>query len=389
MIARIFIYLLLFITLPDYYLDRRFLRKRTRYLWWQRVLWWLPGAFMFFYTIALAASRNFAPDNLLLLHIYFSLFGIMVVPKFLFSLCSFLGWAHCRYHHTHNNWGNLVGLLLGFGAVIAVAYGGTWGFRKVEVRHEEYRSADLPKAFDGYRIVQFSDAHVGTYGSSYVDMPEKVVNLINKQKADMVVFTGDLQNMEPKELYPFMPVFERIKAKDGVFSVLGNHDYAEYIKAESAVKVANERELVSLERQLGWNLLLNEHRVVRRGADSIVVAGMENDGDRHFPKRGDIGKTLAGVRPGAFILMLQHDPSSWRRTILPKSAAQLTLSGHTHVGQLKIFGWSPASMNYKEWGGMYHEGERAINVSAGMGGFIPFRLGASNEIVVITLKSEK
>ena len=197
---------------------------------------------MFFYTIALAASRNFAPDNLLLLHVYFSLFGIMVVPKFLFSLCSFLGWAHCRYHHTHNNWGNLVGLLLGFGAVIAVAYGGTWGFRKVEVRHEEYRSADLPKAFDGYRIVQFSDAHVGTYGSSYVDMPEKVVDLINKQKADMVVFTGDLQNMEPKELYPFMPVFERIKAKDGVFSVLGNHDYAEYVKAESAVKVANERE---------------------------------------------------------------------------------------------------------------------------------------------------
>ena len=387
MIARIFIYLLLFITLPDYYLDRRFLRKRTRYLWWQRVLWWLPGAFMFFYTIFLATRRNFAPDNLLLLHLYLLLFGIMIVPKFLFSFCSFLGWAHCRYHHTHNNWGNLVGLLLGFGAVVAVAYGGTWGFRKVEVRHETYASADLPKAFDGYKIVHFSDAHLGTYGSSYADIPEKVVNLINAQQADMVVFSGDLQNMEPKELYPFMQTLSRIKAKDGVFSVLGNHDYSMYIDAESATKVANERELISLQRQLGWDLLLNEHRTIRRGGDSIVVAGMENDGGKRFPKKGDIGKTLAGVQSGAFVLMLQHDPSSWRRTILPKSNAQLTLSGHTHAGQLKVFGWSPAAINYKEWGGMYNEGGRAINVSYGVGGFIPFRLGASNEIVVITLKS--
>ena len=389
MIARIFIYLLLFITLPDYYLDRRFLRKRTRYLWWQRVLWWLPGAFMFFYTIALAASRNFAPDNLLLLHIYFSLFGIMVVPKFLFSLCSFLGWAHCRYHHTHNNWGNLVGLLLGFGAVIAVAYGGTWGFRKVEVRHEEYHSADLPKAFDGYRIVHFTDAHVGTYGAEYADLLGRVVDSINAQKADMVAFTGDLQNMEPKELYQFMGKLGSIRAKDGVFSVLGNHDYSEYVEESPAVKVANERELVSLERQMGWDLLLNENRVIRRGADSIVVAGMENDGRPPHPQKGNIGKTLTGVGNGAFVLMLQHDPSSWRRTILPGCKAQLTLSGHTHAGQMKVFGWSPAAFSYTEWDGMYHEGARAINVSAGMGGFIPFRLGANNEIVVITLHRKK
>ena len=103
MIARIFIYLLIFITLPDLYLDRRFLRRRTRYLWWQRVLWWLPGAFMFVYTIVLATSRNFAPDSMLVLDIYLLLLGVMVAPKFVFSACSFLGWAHCRFHHTHNN----------------------------------------------------------------------------------------------------------------------------------------------------------------------------------------------------------------------------------------------------------------------------------------------
>lgn len=385
MIARIFIYLLLFITLPDLYLDLRFLKKRTRYLWWQRVLWWLPGAFMFVYTIVLATSRNFAPDTLALLHIYLLLLGVLVTPKFVFALCSFLGWAHCRYHHTRNNWGNLVGLVLALVIDIAVVYGGTLGFRKFEVRYEDYYSADLPAAFDGYRIVQFSDAHVGTYGTVYADVLERAIDSINAQKADIVVFTGDLQNMEPKELYPFMSTLGRITARDGVFSILGNHDYSGYIDASSAVKVANERELVSLERQMGWDLLMNEHRVIRRGGDSIVVAGMENDGGKRFPQKGDVAKSLAGVGDDAFVLMLEHDPSSWRKKILPQSKAQLTLSGHTHAGQLDVFGLSPAALSYKEWYGMYHEGNRALNVSAGMGGFIPFRLGVSNEIVVITL----
>ena len=389
MIARILVHLLLLITLPDLYLDRRFLRKRTRYLWWQRVLWWLPGAFMFVYTIVLATSRNFAPDNMLLLHLYLLLLGLLVVPKFVFALCSFLGWAHCRFHHTHNNWGNLVGLVFALVVDALVVYGSVCGFGKFDIRHEVYYSADLPDAFDGYKIVHFSDAHVGTYGEKYADLLDEMVDSINAQGADMAVFTGDIQNMEPKELYPFMQTLGRIKAKDGVFSVLGNHDYSVYIEASSAVKVANERELVSLERQLGWDLLLNEHRVIRRGGDSIVVAGMENYGRPPHPMRGDVGKTLAGVKPGAFILMLEHDPWAWREAILPKSEAQLTLSGHTHGGQLKVFGWSPAAAKYKEWGGMYHEGGRAINVSLGMGGLIPFRLGADNEIVVITLRSEK
>ena len=385
MIARIFIYLLLFIILPDLYLDRRFLKKRTRYLWWQRVLWWLPGAFMFVYTIVLATTRNFAPDILALLHVYLLLLGVLVTPKFVFALCSFLGWAHCRYHHTRYNWGNLVGLILAPAIDVAVIYGGTLGFRKLEIRHEDYYSADLPAAFDGYKIVQFSDAHVGTYGTVYANVLTKATDLINAQKADMAVFTGDLQNMEPKELYPFMQTLSRVTAKDGVFSVLGNHDYSGYIDAPSAVKVANERELISLQRQMGWDLLLNEHRVIRRGNDSIIIAGMENDGGKRFPQKGDVKKTLAGVGDGAFIIMLEHDPSSWRKKILPQSKAQLTLSGHTHAGQLDVFGLSPAAINYKEWFGMYHEGNRALNVSAGMGGFIPFRLGVSNEIVVITL----
>ena len=388
MIARIFIYLLLFITLPDLYLDRRFLRRRTRYLWWQRVLWWLPGAFMFVYTIVLATSRNFAPDSMLVLDIYLLLMGVMVAPKFIFATCSFLGWAHCRYHHTRNNWGNLAGLTFAVTAVGIVIYGCTIGFSKLEIRHEEYASPDLPAAFDGYKIVQFSDAHVGTYGSSHASVLKKAIDSINAQNADIVVFTGDLQNMAPKELHPFTPVLSSIRAKDGIFSVLGNHDYSGYIKASDAEKAANERELADLEQQFGWDLLKNSSRIIRRGNDSIVIAGMENDGRPPFPRKGDIKKTLAGIKREAFVVMLQHDPSSWRRTILPQSHAQLTLGGHTHAGQMKIFGWSPAALSYDEWGGMYYEGQRALNVSTGVGGFIPFRLGASNEIVVITLRKK-
>lgn len=386
MITRILIPVLLIIILSDLYIDRRLLRRRTRYLWWQRLLWWLPGILMCAYSLLVALSRDFAPSSITVLNIYLLLLGVVVLPKFVFALCSLLGWGHCRFHHTKNNWGNLIGLLLGVVIIFIVVYGSTFGFRKLVVRHVVYRSADLPEAFNGYKIVQFSDAHVGTYGDGSTALLAKFVDSINAQKPDVILFTGDLQNMQPKELYPVMPILSSLEAKDGVFSVLGNHDYSDYIKADAAVKVANERELVSRERQFGWTLLLNENKVIRRGNDSIVIAGMENDGRPPFPQKGDLKKTLAGVGKSAFVIMLEHDPTAWRRKILPESNAQLTLSGHTHAMQFSIFGFSPASFVYDEWGGMYYEGKRALNVSVGMGGFIPFRFGASNEIVVITLE---
>ena len=207
------------------------------------------------------------------------------------------------------------------------------------------------------------------------------------QRADMIVFTGDLQNIESHELPEHLAQLSRLKAPDGVYSVLGNHDYAVYQKADSATKAANCRLTCEYERRAGWQLLLNEHRTIRRGSDSLIVAGMENWGvSKRMPHRGDVGKTLAGLQRSAFVVMLEHDPSAWRARILPESWAQLTLSGHTHGGQLRLFGWSPVSFTYDEWGGLYHEGRRHLFVSTGLGGLIPFRLGISGEIVVITLK---
>lgn len=385
MIARIFVLLLLMIILSDIYIDRRLLRRLTRYLWWQRLLWWTPGIILFIYTLVLTFSRDFAPERVELLNVYLFLFGVLAIPKFLFAICSILGWGHCRFHHTKNNWGNLVGFVLAIAQIVIIIYGSTIGFRRLDIRHEDFYSPDVPTEFDGYRIVQFSDAHLGTYRGSSSKVLKRIIDSINAQKPDLIVFTGDLQNMAPDELYDFIPLLSSLYAKDGVCSILGNHDYSDYINADDVTKVANERELISREREFGWSLLLNDNKTIKRGNDSIIVAGLENDGRKGEPKRADIGKALAGVDSRNFILMLAHDPRLWRRDILPNSRAQLTLSGHTHAMQFEIFGWSPASLMYDEWGGMYHEGNRALNVSVGMGGFIPFRIGASHEIVVITL----
>lgn len=387
MIARIIVPILLLTVLPYLYVDLRYLRRR-HCKWWKRVLWWLPCVGMVAYSIIMASVKGFAPANASVTNWYLLLLGLLVVPMFVFMLSSLIGLGICKLIRSKNNWGNLVGLFLIIAIWYIVIYGSTLGFSTVAVRHVEYSSPQLPKAFDGYRIVHISDFHIGTYDDSRKHILQKAVDSINAQKADMVVFTGDLQNREPHELYPYASLLSSIKAKDGVYSVMGNHDYADYIKADDIKRAANLRETQRMERSFGWHLLLNEHATITRDSSHIIIAGMENDGNgKHFPQKGDIKKTLNGVSDHDFIIMLEHDPTSWRRKILPQSSAQLTLSGHTHATQFKLFGWSLASMIYTEWGGMYYDNERAINVSTGLGAFLPFRFGVPGEVVVITLKT--
>lgn len=389
MIARIFIFLLFLIILPDVYLDLHYLRKKKNYTWWKRLLWWLPALLMLAYTIKMAIEPNFIPDNPAWIDNYLLLLCLLIVPKAMFSICSVIGLFFCRLRTKRRNWGNLVGLVLSLILIYIFVYGSTFGIRKLKVKHVEVTFKDLPASFDGYRIVHWSDAHVGSYLKSRRPILERAVDSIRAQQADMVVFTGDLQNLQPSELYPFVGLFKSIKAKDGVYSVLGNHDYSGYIYADAAVKVANERETISRQRQCGWTVLLNENRSIYRGRDSIVIAGGENDGLPPHPMRGDIHQTLQGVGDDAFVVMLQHDPSAWRRHILPESKAQLTLSGHTHGGQISVLGIRPSKFKYAEDWGLYHEGDRFLYVTAGLGGLVPFRFGVPAEIVVITLHRQK
>lgn len=323
---------------------------------------------------------------------FFLLMAFVVVPLVVFLLCRWL---------LPRRWGKKVGIAVALLIMLFAAYGMFVGYQQLEIHQVEFMSKDLPKAFDGYRIVQFSDAHVGTMTGSRQWLLQRAVDSILALKPDMIVFTGDLQNVYPEELIDHLPQLRRLKAPDGVYAVLGNHDYAVYQPCDSLEKEANCAKTQSLVRQTGWKLLMNEHRIIRRDSDSIVVAGMENWGTvKRMPRRGDVAKTLAGLkidnrstltanRHVSFILMLQHDPTAWRELILPQCHAQLTLSGHTHGGQANVFGFSPASLSYQEYEGMTYEGSRALYVSTGLGALIPFRLALPGEIVVITLRASR
>ena len=322
---------------------------------------------------------------------FFLVVGFLLLPAITYALCRWL---------LPKRYGRKVGIGLAAVIIALVAYGMTAGFRPLVVRQIEFASADLPAAFDGYRIVQFSDAHVGTMTGSRQEMVQQLIDSINAQHPDMIVFTGDMQNIQPNELIPSMLYFRQLLAYDGVYAVLGNHDYAVYQNCDDNEKATNCQLTKDLIRKMGFDLLLNEHRIIHRDSDSIVVAGMENWGlaDR-VPKNGDVKKTLENLFNHSslgeeqevgfpFVLMLQHDPTCWREKILPECNAQLTLSGHTHGGQFSLFGWSPVALSYEDWQGMTYEGDRALYVSTGAGSLIPFRLNQPREIVVITLRKK-
>lgn len=311
---------------------------------------------------------------------FFFLMGLVVVPLVVALICR---WLLPRKYYlkvisvlTLLIWG-----LVGYGYFV--------GFEQLEIREIEYACSDLPEAFDGYRIVHFSDAHIGTYTGSRQWLLQRAVDTINALRPDIVLFTGDLQNVYPDELDVQVPILSQLKAHDGVMSVLGNHDYAVYQDCDESQKQRNNKHTIQSERKMGWTLLLNENRIIRRDFDSIVIAGMENWGTvKRMPRRGDVKKSLTGISDSAFVVMLQHDPTCWREKILPECKAQLTLSGHTHGGQVSLLGLSPASLSYDEWGGVYEQDGRTLIVSTGLGALIPFRLGMPGEIVVITLRKK-
>lgn len=253
---------------------------------------------------------------------------------------------------------------------------------------------DLPEAFDGYTLTQISDVHSGSF-----DNAEKVkyaVDLVNKQESDLILFTGDLVNNLASEMDDWKEVFGSFRAKDGVFSVLGNHDYGDYVSWNSnAEKEANLDTLKNTQKQMGWQLLLNENRTFERNGQTIKLIGVENWGAGGFKKAGDLEKACENLTKEDFKILMSHDPSHWQSQVKedPKNI-QLTLSGHTHGMQFGIeipgwFKWSPVKYRYENWAGVYEEFGRYINVNRGFGflGY-PGRIGIWPEITVITLKKK-
>lgn len=267
----------------------------------------------------------------------------------------------------------------------STVYGATEGIRHFEVNDVEIYFASLPESFDGYRIVQISDIHSGSWNKDGGALRE-AVSIINGLDADIVLFTGDIVNSTASELLWTMDILGSIRGRDGVYSVLGNHDYGTYAEWDNPEdEAANLDSLFARETAMGWRLLDNEHVILHRGTDSIALVGVQNSGESPFPDYADLKGAMAGTE-GMFTVLMSHDPTHWRREVLPDTDIELTLSGHTHDMQFSILGYSPASHIYPEHNGLYREGGQALYVNAGLGYLLPIRLGAWPEITLITLR---
>lgn len=265
---------------------------------------------------------------------------------------------------------------------------------RIDVRDVDVEIPDLPTQFEGYRIAQISDLHVGTFDGDTAFV-SKLVDRINSLKPDVIVFTGDIVNSRTSELPPQTRPLSRLSAPDGVYSILGNHDYGDYASWPSEKAKADNLQLMkNLQKDMGWRLLLNETEFIRRGADSIAVIGVENIGDPPFRVYGSLHQAYPDLGDNVTKILLTHNPAHWVDSIAsnPSINVPLSLSGHTHAMQMEIFGWSPAKYRYPTWGGLYADDEHShqlyVNIGAGTVGF-PARLGATPEITLITLKKAK
>ena len=334
------------------------------------ILWWVPSLLLVLAEVGLQMGFF----HKLSVRVLFTTILFSAFPKVVFILFdAFLPWFFA--------------LIPALGVMGWFAFGFIEGWKRLELKHITFTSPDLPPYFDGYRLVQITDFHLGSFppGNDFV---QKVVDATNNEEPDMILFTGDLVNNQASEVEPYLDTLGQLHAKDGIYSIWGNHDYCEYGNNHSigALK-RNRRMLYGYQESLGWHQLMNEHHVVSHGMASIAVIGVENPGQPPFTNRSNLKKAMKGLKPDMFKILLSHDPHHWRREVVGKKI-QLTLAGHTHAGQLKIGKWTPARMAFKEWGGAYRIGEQMLYVSSGIGGSFPFRLGAWPELTVITLKRD-
>lgn len=279
--------------------------------------------------------------------------------------------------------------------LVSLLYGMYHGKYNYKVLKYTLTFDDLPEAFDGFTLTQISDLHSGSF-----DNVEKVnygIDLVNQQNSDVIFFTGDLVNNKTAEVLPWMEHFSKLSAPYGVYSVLGNHDYGDYTQWNTNDEKSNNfRTLCDVQKEMGWDLLLNESRFIEKSGERIALVGVENWGMGGFKRAGDLNKSLAQVSDSDFKILLSHDPSHWEAEVLPHPyKIHLTLSGHTHGMQFGIdipgwFKWSPVQWRYKQWAGLYEQNQQHINVNRGFGFLAyPGRVGMWPEISVITLKRAK
>ena len=343
--------------------------------------------------VALMLPRRSGSDHQLLavmwiLYAYLSVY----IPKIFFVIIDLIARIPALLHRNRWKWLTRAGLCGAILIFFAMWWGALLNRFTLEVKPVEITIPDLPESFKGYKIAQISDMHVGTFNNdtSYV---KKIVDEVNALNPDLIVFTGDIVNRKTSELRPFINTLSNLKAKDGVISVLGNHDYGDYASWKSkSDKQANLDLMILWQKKMGWKLLLNETVMITRGNDKIAVIGVENIGDPPFHSYGDLRKAYPTLNDSVTKILLSHNPAHWQAEIRENKNVNiaLTLSGHTHAMQFSMGGISPARLRYKYWGGLYDDGNTTdnrlyVNIGVGTVGF-PARIGATPEITLFTLK---
>ncbi len=360
------------------------------------------ACWIFLIVCFLLPRRDATSDITFLMWAFYS-YLTLYIPKFVFCFFSIIGSIPLLWKGNTIKLGKWVGLPLAVILFTALWVGSLKTRKEIDVTQVEICSPRLPQDFDNYKIVQISDLHVGTWGED-TKFIARLTDSVNAQNPDIVFFTGDIVNRHTKELEPFLKILSQIKAPDGVWSVLGNHDYGDYLEWNSEDdKKANLNLLKNWQRQIGWNTLNNASTEIVHNSDTIQLIGIENWGEPPFRQYGDLTTAYPANKSknknlydSNFKILLSHNPEHWRREVTQISNIDLTLSGHTHAMQTEIkvgnWKWSPSQWRYPQWGGLYAQQNSKgdilqiyVNIGAGEVG-MPFRIGAVPEITVLTLK---
>lgn len=378
-------------TATDLYIYK-VLRSRCRNPIWSRIQA-VSAVVLLLVLLGIALSPYRTGSDSWLLATMWLLFSYISVylAKYIFVVFDLIASLPRLWHGKRINLLNWTGIGLGAICFVLMWWGALVNRFQLQVTEREVFIPDLPEAFDGYRIIQFSDLHTGTFGND-TTFTAKLTDRINSLDGDLIVFTGDIVNRRSEELVPHMSTLSRLHAPDGVLSILGNHDYGDYYSAweSDAAKANDVMQLKAMEHDMGWTMLNDSSVTVHHNGDSIVVLGVENIGDPPFRIYGSMERAWRTAPKADTYILLTHNPAHWDGDISvnPAYPIDLTLSGHTHAMQMEAFGLSPASSVYPHWGGLYRVANgRQLNVNIGSGTVgMPMRVGATPEITVLILR---
>lgn len=333
---------------------------------------------------AIGASSSGSPKQLYLISVLLTIAIVIAAPTIIYAIGDVLSRIPVIFHRRPWRPLRIAGGILASAALI-LCICGIFNRKRITVERTELSFKSLPQSLDGYRIVHISDLHLGSFGSDTLYI-STLADRINSLKPDLILFTGDIVSRHPDEMIPFISSLGRLKARNGIFAVLGNHDYCDYVNYEDeSMRVSDRKKLHDLYEFTPLKLLDDSTVTIVRGTDSIDLTGTGNIGLPPFHAYGSIDRASVGRKPGHFSILMTHDPSAWHPE---EYDFDLTLSGHTHSMQMNFLGISPAPLHHERWEGIYREGDRILNINRGIGTVGPLiRIGATPQISLLILRS--